>query len=182
VIDCPYGVCSGSRDRRNRVQNGGFRGKRGSKCYILDLWPRKGTSLARNRVVWLFYIKIRAGVLAPPPQKKIAESTLVPRGANSRIRGKGTPDPIWKTFRRVVGIRDIITPCKFRWRSVKGLWGGGGHFFPFHIDFDRRLCNTVALSYECVIFLVHRTATSLSGTLRTLEVIYHVMVSPTARK
>jgi len=44
--------------------------------------------------------------------------------------------------------------CKFWWRSVKGFRSGGGQILPFPAGFRRRPYNTLALSCECVMFVV----------------------------
>ena len=110
--------------------------------------------LARNRVLWRFYVKVGAGILAvgdwknPPKNEKIAETKGC---AKSRMGRNETPYPIRIKFCTVVGIPDVITRTNFSYNRLKGFEVAGGQISTFPIGFHRRPYNTLALPCECVI-------------------------------
>jgi len=65
--------------------------------------------------------------------------------------GAKLPGRIEPKFFLVVGIRDIITCCKFGDDRFRGLASAGGQTLPFPIDFDGRPYNTLILPCKRVI-------------------------------
>ena len=133
--------------------------------------PPNSTSL-RGTASFHVCVKIGARVSAiaflKNPQKVFLSRVTLCRGAwlKSRMRGTETPEPIWKKFCVVVGIRDVVTQTNFGDHRLRGFCVAKVKFPPFPIDFHRRPY-IHALLCECVnhASILHRHEISLKGPI-----------------
>jgi len=84
------------------------------------------------------------GLRTPSPKEKNS------RVNSARSRACAEMNPLYP-LNNILQDGDIITYANFGDDRLKGLEVAGAQSLPFHIDFDRRSYNTLALPCECVI-------------------------------
>ena len=98
--------------------------------------------------------------------------------AISRILGKETPLGIVTKFCMWVDIQDVITCATFGDDRLRCLGVAMGRISHFPIDLRRRPYNTLALLYECAIYLCAKFGHSKSNAVTVHKACEPPMPSP----